>query len=149
MIKFGTMKGTIVCCSTNRAFDRLFPLLAAGTALSRSYSSTDGIQSMIKPKSKLLLLCLYFAIHIYKCLLAMGYSFFAGCGDNCSVMFLGSFHARAINLVWLPRANTSSLLFLNWIDVKAIVLPTKLYISLVHVVIPRKIHTYHKTPPLW
>lgn len=50
--------------------------------------------------------------------------YFPGRGDSSSVMFSGLSHAMAMNLVWLPRATSSSLAFVNLIDVYASVLPT-------------------------
>lgn len=49
---------------------------------------------------------------------------FSGFGDSSSVILFGSFQATATYFVWLPRATSSSLPFVNLIEVYARVLPT-------------------------
>ncbi len=55
--------------------------------------------------------------------------FASGFGESSSVMLLGSFHAKATYLVWLPRANISPFVLLKRMDVYARVLPTSHAVS--------------------
>lgn len=75
------------------------------------------------------------------------YSFLLLCLElSSSTMLLGSFHAKATYLVWLPRANTSPLLLLKLIEVYASVLPTAPSQHMLDMDDSNGPYTYRKSP---